>query len=155
MKKLKDKKRIISIIALAVGIITLIVGVVFLIVRFNSAPALDDAEYLVEKRSWRLEGGDCEELKCGDATKCLDAAGEPMQSCNGDGVIWTFTEIGKGTLTTNNHQNDYDFIWAIEDNKLKIETSWLYKMNNEYDYKLDQNAGTLTLDGDIVFKVGD
>ena len=29
-------------------------------------------------------------------------------------VIWNFTEIGKGTLTTNNHENDYDFIWAID-----------------------------------------
>ena len=48
-------------------------------------------------------------------------------------------------MTTNSHLNDYDFIWAIEDGKLLIETKWLYDLNNEYDYKIDQNARTLTL----------
>lgn len=151
MKKKKDKNKIIAITVLIVGVITLIVGVVFLVLHLVSAPALGDAEYLVEMGSWQLQGGECEEMKCADDTKCLSASGEAMQSCNNDGVIWTFTEIGKGTLTTNNHQNDYDFIWAIEGDKLKIETSWLYTMNNEYTYKLDQGANTLTLDENIVF----
>ena len=60
-------------------------------------------------------------------------------------MIWQFTEIGKGKLTTNGHTNDYDFIWAIEDDKLKIETSWLYDLENEYEYSLNQGDGTLTL----------
>jgi hypothetical protein len=65
-----------------------------------------------------------------------------------DRVVWDFTEIGKGTLTTNAHENDYDFIWAIEDGKLKIETKWLYDLENEYDYKLDQDKGELVLSAD-------
>ena len=68
------------------------------------------------------------------------------------GVIWKFTEIGKGTLTTNNHINDYDFIWSLKDGKLLIETAWLYDLNNEYEYELNQGNGTLTLkDGDKEF----
>ena len=60
-------------------------------------------------------------------------------------VIWKFTEIGKGTLTTNNHINDYDFTWTIEDGRLKIDTEWLYTLSNEFDYTLDQNENILTL----------
>lgn len=148
---MKDKKRLVSIIILVVGIITLAAGVIFAVMHLNSAPALSDAERLVEVGSWKLAGGDCEQLKCTDETKCLGTDGGPAESCSGDGVIWTFTEVGKGTLTTNNHQNDYDFIWAIDGDKLKIETLWLYTMNNEYTYKLDQSANTLTLDENIVF----
>ena len=70
-----------------------------------------------------------------------------------DGVVWDFTEIGKGKLTTNNHINDYDFIWSLEDGKLKIETDWLYNLENEYEYALDQNAKTLTLtSGEDVYR---
>ena len=50
-----------------------------------------------------------------------------------------------GTLTTNNHTNDYDFVWALEDGKLKINTEWLYTLNNEFDYVLDQGSNILTL----------
>ena len=66
-------------------------------------------------------------------------------------VVWNFTEIGKGTLTTNGHQNDYDFIWAIDGDKIKIETDWLYALDDEYIYTLDQSAGVLTL-GDVNFR---
>ena len=69
-------------------------------------------------------------------------------------VIWQFTEVGKGTLTTNNHINDYDFIWALEDGRLKIETKWLYDLENEYEYELNQADKTLILkddDKEIVF----
>ena len=68
-----------------------------------------------------------------------------MVQCENGGVIWNFTEIGKGTLTTNNHLNDYEFIWALEDGKLQVQTDWLYTLNNTYEYLLDQNSGTLTL----------
>ena len=57
-------------------------------------------------------------------------------------------------MTTNNHINDYDFVWAIEDGKLKINTEWLYTLNDEFDYSLDQNEKTLTLtsgDEEIIF----
>jgi len=118
-KQKKDKKKIAAIATLVVGLITLVVGVVFLVLHLTGAPALQDAEYLVEIGSWA-------------------EADEP-------GVIWTFTEVGKGTLTTNNHENDYDFIWAIEDGRLLIETDWLYTLNDTYEYELNQGEQVLTL----------
>lgn len=141
---MKDKKKSLAIIILIIGVVTLIIGVVFLAVRLNAGPAVSDAEYLVEKGNWEMEP-----LNCPESEVIRDGCGEA-------GVIWKFTEVGKGTLTTNNHQNDYDFIWAIEDGKLKIETSWLYTLNDEFNYKLDKGSGTLTLtrdgSGDINFR---
>lgn len=113
-----NKKRI-SLIVLIIGLLTLIAGVVFLIVRLTAGPSVADGEYLVSVGEWKEQD-------------------EPS-------VIWNFTEIGKGTLTTNNHINDYDFVWALEDDKLKINTEWLYTLNNEFDYVLDQGSNILTL----------
>ena len=118
-KKTKNKKKVASISVFCIGIITLIVGVVFLVLALTKGASVQDGEYLVSAENWVLE--------------------------DADGVIWDFTEVGKGTLTTNNHLNDYDFIWAIKDGKLLIETDWLYDLNNEYEYALDQGAGVLTL----------
>lgn len=122
-----NKKRI-SIILLIIGLITLIAGVVFLILKLTAEPSVHDGKYLVSISEWVEQG-------------------EPN-------VIWKFTEIGKGTLTTNNHANDYDFAWTIEDGRLKIDTEWLYTLSNEFDYTLDQNENILTLtsgDEDTVF----
>ena len=113
-----NKKRV-SLIVMIIGLITLVVGVVFLIIRLTAGPSVADGEYLVSVGEWAEQG-------------------EP-------GIVWNFTEIGKGTLTTNNHTNDYDFAWALEDGKLKIDTEWLYTLNNEFDYTLDQNGNMLTL----------
>jgi len=101
------------------GMITLIVGVVMLVMRFALTPGKADADFLVSSGEWARED-------------------EPS-------VIWKFTEVGKGTLTTDNHATDYDFIWALQDGKLKIETSWLYNLNDEFSYSLDQGGKTLTL----------
>ncbi len=120
-----NKKRV-SLIVFIIGLLTLIAGVVFLIVRLSAGPSIADGEYLVSVGEWKEQD-------------------EPS-------VIWNFTEIGKGTLTTNNHTNDYDFIWAIEDGKLKVNTEWLYTLNDEFDYTLDQNGNMLTLTrGDETF----
>ena len=113
-----NKKRV-SIILLIIGLITLIAGVVFLILKLTATPSVHDGKYLVSISEWVEQG-------------------EPN-------VIWKFTEIGKGTLTTNNHINDYDFTWTIEDGRLKIDTEWLYTLSNEFDYTLDQNENILTL----------
>jgi hypothetical protein len=113
-----NKKRT-SIILLVIGLITLIAGVVFLILKLTAKPSVHDGKYLVSISEWVEQG-------------------EPN-------VIWKFTEIGKGTLTTNNHINDYDFTWTIEDGRLKIDTEWLYTLSNEFDYTLDQNENILTL----------
>lgn len=135
------KKTTISIVIFIIGIITLVVGLVMLIVRFTSGPATEDGEYLVKIGEWALEGSsDCSK----DEETEQDCDNEPK-------VIWTFTEIGKGTLTTNGHLNDYDFIWAIEGGKLKIETNWLYQLNDEYNYKLDQANSKLILNDEMVF----
>lgn len=139
-----NKKRV-SIIAMIIGLITLVGGVVFLIIRLTAGPSVADGEYLVSVGEWTMRGENCVQSKCGSDTKCVGPNGESMMLCEDSGVIWNFTEIGKGTLTTNNHLNDYDFIWAIEDDKLKIETEWLYTLNNEYEYELDQAAQTLVL----------
>ena len=121
-----DKKRIISIVVLAVGLITLVVGVIFLVFKLNASPAMADGEYLVSAGSWELDD---------------------------EGVIWRFTEIGKGTLTTNNHKNDYDFAWALEDGRMIVQTDWLYELDNEYDYTLDQESGVLVLsDGEHEYR---
>ena len=111
-----NKKRI-SLIVFIIGIITLLAGVIFLIVRLTAGPNTADGEYLVSIGEWTEEG-------------------EPN-------VVWSFTEVGKGTLTTNGHINDYDFAWIIEDGKLKIRTDWLYEMDDEFNYKLDQGNNSL------------
>ena len=117
---MKNKKTVIAISSFVAGIIVLIVGIVLLVLGLNKGPAVNDGEYLVEQENWTLE--------------------------NEDKVVWDFTEIGKGTLTTNGHKNDYEFKWAIEDGKLKIETDWLYELENEYEY--DQSEGVLILKAD-------
>lgn len=120
------KKKIISITVLAVGLIALVAGAVFLIMKLTAAPGVADGEYLVSAGEWVMDSGDCTGEDCGR-------------------VVWKFTEIGKGTLTTNAHENDYDFAWAIEDGKLIMQTKWLYEIDNQYDYVLNQEDGILTL----------
>ena len=104
-------KKIVGICIFSVGLLTLIGGVVFLVMTLLKEPEPRDAERLVEVGAWQRED-------------------EP-------GVIWNFTDIGKGTLTTNNHINDYDFIWSAEGRTLKIETAWLYDINDEYSFSLE------------------
>ena len=115
------KKRL-PLIIFIIGLAVLASGVTFLLINIFSKPDTRDADYLVEIGTWTEQ--------------------------DANSVIWQFTEIGKGTLTTNNHTNDYDFIWAIEGDKLKIETKWLYELEDEYTYKIDQRAKTLTLTTD-------
>lgn len=123
-----------SIIVFIIGTIALFLGATYLLVKGLSSQKIADGEYLVEIGTWRLNES---------SDECDTPSDESCES-TGD-VVWNFTEIGKGKLTTNNHLNDYDFIWAIEDNKLKIETDWFYPLENEYQYSLDQNAGKLEL----------
>lgn len=118
----KRKQKILALVVFIVGIITLIVGIVFLVLSLMSGNDMAAGEYLVSAKNWVLED-------------------EP-------GVVWDFTEIGKGTLTTNNHENDYDFIWAIDGDELKIETKWLYELEDDYDYELNQKEGVLILRDD-------
>ena len=136
-----QKRKIISFTVLILGGVVFVVGVVMLILGLAHGNAVADGEYLVAAESWVLD----EDTNCGteEGANCEEQAS----------VIWQFTEIGKGKLTTNAHQNDYDFVWAIEDGKLKIKTNWLYEIDNEYNYSLDQRNGILTLiEGDESFR---
>lgn len=115
-----------------VGFVVLTAGLTMLIVKLVAAPAVADAEFLVSSSKWARED-------------------EPA-------VVWDFTEVGKGSLTTDGGKTNYDFIWTIDGGKLKIETAWLYDLNDEFDYTLDQGAKTLTIkngETEIKFKVAE
>ena len=122
-QKTKSNKLKISIAVLIAGLVTLAIGIVFLVITLTQSPKVQDAEYLISAGSWQRE--------------------------DNPGVIWDFTDVGKGTLTTDGHSHDYDFIWAIDDGNLKIETEWLYTLNDEYSYTI--NDGKLVLNDSIVF----
>ncbi len=144
-----EKKKRFSFIIFVIGILVLVFGLVLILLKLiNIDDRMQDGEYLVEKKEWALVHTSTTDepwstetefiTNCGSGgveTNCIDVVE----------VIWQFTEIGKGTLTTNDHLNDYDFIWALEDGKLKIETSWLYLLENEYEYELNQESGLLKL----------
>ena len=121
-KKPLSKKRKISIAALVVGIVVLACGLGFFLYKLLGGNAASDAEYLVQIGAWQRE--------------------------DAPGVIWDFTEVGKGELTTNDYLNDYDFIWALEDGELKIDTDWLVTLSDAYAYDLSQSSQTLTLTRD-------
>lgn len=129
----KSKKKLAAIVIMIVGLLTLAAGIIFSILKLNATPAIQDGEFLISAKEWVLN----------DNANC-NSDDDQETNCT-PSVIWKFTEIGKGTLTTNNHINDYDFSWAIKDKKLQIETAWLYDLENEYDYELNQNDKTLTL----------
>ena len=112
-------------IAFIVGAVALLAGAIYFILNLPQPSTARDAEYLVGIGTWAIK----------------DDSGT-------ENVIWHFTEIGKGTLTTNNHQNDYDFLWAMDGNQLTIETDWLYQLDDAFTYHLDQSANTLTLTRD-------
>lgn len=128
-----NKQKALSLAVFIIGLVMCAVGVVFLVLNLTKSARIQDGEYLVSAENWVLI----------DDSNCASE----VENCT-SGVIWDFTEIGKGTLTTNDHLNDYDFLWAIEDGKLLIETDWLYDLENSYDYTLDQGSGTLTLRDD-------
>lgn len=122
-----SKLRKISIAVLVVGVLALIGGGVFFGIKmFGRQELADDATFLTEVGAWQRED-------------------EPS-------VIWDFTsvssgdEAGKGQLTTNAHENDYDFEWLLTDDQLAINTDWLYELNDTFSYTLDQENKKLTLD---------
>lgn len=114
-----EKRKKLPIITLIIGILVLVAGLTFMLIKLLAAPKVKDAEYLIQIGQWKESGA--------------------------EGVIWNFTSIGEGTLTTNNHTNDYKFTWSMDGDKLKIQTDWLYTLSNEYTYELNQNENTLTL----------
>lgn len=121
-EKQPKSHRATSLVIFLIGLAVLVIGVIILVLNITARPAVPDADYLVDRSIWTLS----------DAPQ----------------VEWTFTEVGKGTLTTNSHTNDYNFLWSISGDKLTIETDWLYTLDDTYTYKLDQSTSTLTLTTD-------
>ena len=122
-RKVASKKNPLPIIVFVVGLALLISGIVFLATKINAGMNFSNAERLVEIGTFIKDGE--------------------------EKVVWNFTEIGKGYLTTDGHANDYNFIWAIDGDTLKIETDWIYDLDNEYKYKIDGEK--LILDDTIIF----
>ncbi len=119
-------KKKISIVVLVLGILALIAGVTMLVLKLTKTPPVSDGDFLVQGNNWTL-------------VDCSSSAGD----CGN--VVWSFTEIGKGSLTTNDGQNNYDFSWTIDGDRLTIVTDWLYELRNEYTYELDRDKKTLKL----------
>lgn len=113
------KKKKWPIVVFVLGMIALAVGVAMLIVKLVNQNPVADTEYLVTASEWVRED-------------------QPS-------VVWDFDNEGKGKLTTDGGQNHYDFTWALSGDKMSIKTKWLYDLNDEFQYKIDKNAGTLTI----------
>lgn len=149
--KKKPSKLIIGIISLTIGFAALIASIAFFIIDLNSKPDIRDAEFLVQKGTWVMQSNttttesiDCISSEEGsEPTDCATVV-ESIEP-NANNVIWKFTEIGKGVLTTNNHIDDHNFLWALDGDKLLIEVEWLQDLYNEVTYSLDQKNETLEL----------
>lgn len=121
-KKKPAKKKKWPIAVFALGMIALAAGVAVLVVRLTGQSPVADTEYLVTAGEWVRDD-------------------QPT-------VVWAFENEGKGTLTTDGGQNHYNFAWALNSGKMSIKTSWLYDLNDEFQYEIDKNAGTLTISDD-------
>ena len=169
-KPKKAKFPIVAKVVFVLGLFVLCGGIAFLVVKLMSKPVISDAEFLVTQKTWSLvDGTNCIPMATDDLDGDAESTNEDSETEESEkaedddaaqtnclpSLVWEFTEVGKGTLTTNGHINDYEFIWALDEDRLKIETKWLYDLNNEYTYELDQEKGELTLtDGEetIVLK---
>lgn len=74
-------------------------------------------------------------------------------------VIWTFRADGTGEITTNK-SNYYDMTWYFEQDgetqTLKINTAWLYELNDSFTFALDRENNSFTVknladEGESVF----
>ena len=127
-------KKKISIVIFVLGLLMLAAGATMLALKMTKTPPVSDGEYLTQFDEWVLIDCESEEEECWR-------------------VIWEFTEIGKGVLTTNNGVNKYNFVWAIDGDKLTVMTDWLYELHNEYTYKIDRENKSLTLIDDTGEKI--
>ncbi|MBR3319727.1 hypothetical protein IKG20_00230 [Candidatus Saccharibacteria bacterium] len=63
-------------------------------------------------------------------------------------VIWTLNRDGTGEITTNK-SNYYDMKWTIEQGEetqtLKVDTAWLYELNDSFSFSLDREADSFTV----------
>ncbi len=63
-------------------------------------------------------------------------------------VIWTFHADGTGEITTNK-TNYYTMKWSIsqesDPDSLKITTTWLYDLEDSFDFNLNRDEDTFTV----------
>ena len=154
----KSKKPLFGVLTFSIGALALAASTTYFVIKNNEKPAIRDAEYLVSIGKWVMQPS-ANQTDCilpegavdqtAEPTDCIPPSSIEDYSSN---VIWNFTEIGKGTLTTNNHIDDHEFKWSIEDGKLKLETTWLYDLYDEYDYELDQKEQKLEIKKDEQIK---
>ncbi len=115
-----QKHKIIGIIIFVVGIISLIIGSVTLVMgQIARENAASDVDYLTSIDEWQKEN-------------------EPA-------VSWTFLGDGAGTITTDNHGNDYQMTWVLENGKISIKTEWLYSLSDEFNYEIQRDNNVLIL----------
>ncbi len=116
----KKLKRII-IISISVFLFLILggTGLYFYLHRENPVAPLSDAEFLVSVGTWEKSG----------AAK----------------VKWIFKEDGKGSLTTNDALDFYDFTWTLENGTLKIATDWLYTLEDEFSFTLNREEESFTV----------
>ncbi|MBR3180731.1 hypothetical protein IKF63_01480 [Candidatus Saccharibacteria bacterium] len=116
--KKKSKKPL--IITIVIVVILLAGGLLGYFFFFKKAPkiVLSDSEYLIQTKSW--------------------------EKVDAPTVIWVFDEGGKGELTTNK-SNYYNMTWLLEGKTLKIDTDWLYELNDSFDVTIDRDNSTFTV----------
>ena len=119
VKKPKNKKKIALIVSGIILLLGLIGGAIWYFLLRDTTPPLSDAEFLVKYGTW-------------------EKSGAPK-------VKWIFKGDGKGTLTTNNMINDYEFTWTLEGGILKISTAWLYDLEDEFAFSLNREEESFTV----------
>ena len=115
--KPKSKKPLI-ITLVAVAVLALAGGVYYYLAHREKPVFLSDAEYLIDVESWEKSGA--------------------------PSVIWAFRADSKGELTTNK-SNYYPTSWSLEGGKLQISTSWLYELNDEFEFSLNRVEKSFTV----------
>ena len=133
-KKLSKKARLAIIIGGVIGGLAMIGILLYFLVFRKEAPVvvLTDRDILVS-HAWEKEEAPT--------------------------VIWTFRADGTGELTTNK-SNYYDMNWYFEQEEdkqiLKINTAWLYELNDSFEFALDRENNSFTVknladEGESVF----
>lgn len=115
----KLKKIIIISVSIFLFLILGGTGLYFYLNREKPSTPLSDADFLVSVGTWEKSG----------ASK----------------VKWIFKENGKGSLTTNDALNFYDFTWTLDNGTLKISTDWLYTLEDEFSFTLNREENSFTV----------
>ncbi|MBR3204184.1 hypothetical protein IKF81_00680 [Candidatus Saccharibacteria bacterium] len=117
-KKKSKKPLIISLIIIALVLAAGGASYYFFFRKKSPLILSSESEYLIETKSW--------------------------EKVDAPSVIWTFNEQGKGEITTNK-SNYYEMEWELSDKTLKIDTNWLYELNDSFDFFLNREEKSFTV----------